>query len=210
MTYLVNEGNEEPLDGLLRHVIPYVPEIPYELALDMVRQRYIELARKSGVLRWHYELPIQRDVTNYFIEPPAGYEVYGIHDVGCPERNIWHEWTPHYWNVYWGYRMRAVSNTQIVFETAPVRDEIGRYVRLTLIPAACSDSVPVAVASPWGRGIGAGAVATALLMPSKAWTNPNLAQKYELDFNRTVLAAKNLVLTERGTKPAEFRPVRIL
>jgi hypothetical protein len=212
MTVVVNEGNDVQLDGLLRHVAVMLPELPYEVALDMVRERYIELARKSGVLRWYYELPLQAGVTNYFIEPPAGYEVYSINEYGDLFRETWWPWaeTPHYWNIAWGYRMRALSNTQILFERAPTRDETGRYIRTTLIPTSCATSIPAAVATPWGRGIAAGAVATALLMPSRAWSNPGLAQKHELDFNRAVLGAKNLVLTERGTKPAQFRPLRIL
>lgn len=211
MSYLVNEGNEIELDSLLRHVAIQLPELPYEVALDLVRERYKELARKSGVLQWYYELPIQKGVVNYFIEPPEGYEVYGITDYGHPF-DRWFRWgeSPHYWNIAWGYRMRALSNTQILFEAAPSRDETGRYIRATLVPTSCSVSIPAAVATPWGKGIASGAVASALLMPSKAWSNPNLAQKHEIDFNRAVAGAKNLVLTERGTKSLEFRPVRIL
>lgn len=212
MSSLINDANEIPLDSLLRHFSVNLPEVPYEVALDMVRQRYIELARKSGILQWYFQLPIQRDVRDYFIEPPPGYDVYAIKEVSDPLRwpYVWHDWSPHYWNVWWGYRMRALSNKQIMFETAPTRDEENRYVKLTLIPTDCSMVIPDSVAGPFGRGIADGAVATALFMPGKAWTNPNLAQRYEVSFNRAVMAARNLVITERGTKSAEFKPVRIL
>lgn len=210
MSSLINDATEIPLDSLLRHVAVMVPEIPYDVALDMVRQRYIELARKSGTLQWYYELPLQRGVNNYFIEPPPGYAVYGIKGMGDPVTQFWHYWNPNYWNIWWGYRMRAVSEKQILFETAPSCDERGRFILLTLIPSDCTAVIPSSVAGPWGRGIAAGAVATALLMPSRAWSNPNLAHKHEQDFNRAVMGARNLVITERGTKPAEFRPVRIL
>lgn len=211
MSYIINNEPEIPLDSLLRHVATHLPELPYEVALDMVRERYKELARKSGAIRWYYELPIQKGVSEYFIDPPTGYEIYAVHSTGHPWTGRWHYWeSPHHWNIWWGYRMRAVSNNHILFESPAVRDETDRYVLLTLIPSDCSDSIPAAVAGPWGRGIASGAVATALLMPSKAWSNPGLAQKHEIDFNRAVMGAKNLVLTERGTKSLEFKPLRIL
>ena len=211
MTCCVYDKNDQaPLDSLLRHFSVALPDIPYEVALDLVRQRYIELCRKSSILEYHFELPIQKDVANYFLEPPDGYEIYKITGVGNPHNMKWMGPTPNRWFYCWGYAFTVIGNTEVVFDTAPTREETGKFVKFALLPTECCDTLPQSIATPFGRAIADGAIATALLMPNKAWTNANLATTYERKFNIAAMAARNLVLTERGAKPAEFKPVRIL
>lgn len=205
-----DQNDTVPLDSLLRHVAVMLPDVPYEVALDLLRQRYTELCRKSGVLVYSFELPIQRGVPNYFLIPPDGHEVYKVVGVGDPFPTMFVGPSPNRWFAYWGYQFRVIGNTQIVFAQAPSRDETGRYIILGLIPNDCVSDIPTSIATPFGKAIAEGAIADILLMPGKAWTNPGLANRYERGYNIAVMAARNMAITERGAKPAEFKPVRIL
>ena len=187
-----------------------VPAIPYAVALDLVRQRYIEFARKSGLIVGYQELPIQREVKNYALEAPDGYEVFAVKGAGHPDGWAWHRSNAHHWFSLWGYRFWVRDNCEVIFDTAPSNDESDRYVLLTLLPSPCADTILSSVATPYGQGIAAGAIADALDMPNKAWTNPNLATKFERTFYRACAAAKNLAITNRGGISPEFKPVRIL
>jgi hypothetical protein len=175
-----------------------------------VREKYIELARKSSLLTSYYELPIQREVSNYFIEAPDEYEVFAVKGVGNPHGWSWNYPDAHHWFSNWGYRFYVRDNCEVIFETAPSSDETDRFILLTVIPSPCCASIPVSVATPYGKAIGAGAVADALRMPSKPWSNPELAKEYDRTFNRGVLSARNLAMTNRGAITPEFAPVRIL
>lgn len=210
MSCCLNDTDTMPLDSILRHVAIHVPEIPYVVALDMVRERYIELARKSGLIVAYTELPIQREVQNYFIEAPEEYEVFAVRGAGHPVGWKWSNADAHHWFAAWGYRFYVKDNKEVIFQVAPSNDESDRFLLLTVIPGPCCASIPVSVATPYGKGIGAGAVADALRMPNKPWTNPELAKEYERKFNRDVLSARNLAITNRGAVTPEFAPVRIL
>lgn len=210
MTCCVNTERTVPLDSLLRHVATRVPALPYAVALDLVRQKYIEFARRSGLIVAYQELPIQREVKNYALEAPDGYEVFAVRGVGHPTGWMWHGPDKDYWFTSWGYRFWVRDNCEVIFDTAPSNDESERYVLLTVLPSPCADTIPASIATPYGQGIAAGAIADALDMPNKAWSNPNLASKFERTFYRTVAAAKNLATTNRGAVSPEFRPIRIL
>ena len=210
MTCCINEASTVPLDSLLRHVATRVPELPYIVALDMLREKYIEFCRKSGLLVSYIELPIQAEVTNYFLEAPTGYEVFCVKGAGHPTGWSWQNSNANHWFSMWGHRFWVKDNSEIVFARAPSSAESDRFVLLGVIPAPCCDSVPVSVATPYGSGIAAGAVADALCIPNKPWTNPNLADRYELKFNRATLSARNLSLTNRGGVTPQLQAIRIL
>ncbi len=210
MSCCINEAATLPLDSLLRHVAVNIPQLPYVVALDLVRERYRELCRRSGLVVAYTELPIQRDVTNYFLTAPDEYEVFAIKAAGHPTGWAWTHADAHHWFGMWGHRFWVKDNSEIVFDRAPSCDESDRFVLMTVIPSDCCASIPVSVSSPYGRAIAAGAVADALCIPNKPWTNHDLSKRYEVAFNRGVLAAKNLAITNRGAITPEFKPIRIL
>lgn len=210
MTCCVNEADTVPLDSLLRHMAVNVPQIPYAVALDAVRERFTEFARISGLLVGYSELPIQKGVTNYFLEAPEGYEVFSVKAAGSPLGWSWHNANANYWFATWGYRFFIKDNSEVVFEREPSRDEPGRFILMSVLPGSCCATMPRSVATPYGRGIAMGAVADALRMPGKPWSNPGLAESFERKFTRTVLSAKNLAITNRGAITPEFHPIRIL
>lgn len=205
-----NAEDTVPLDSLLRHVVVAIPDVPYEVALDMLRQRYTELCRKSGILSYEYELPIQRGVDNYFLLPPEGYEVYRITGIATPYPSAFVGPSPHRWFAYWGYEFNIIENKQVVFRVAPSRDEKGRTIWLGLLPTPCVSDIPSSIATLFGRALAEGVIADILMLPNRPYTNPELARRYERSYNIGVMAARNMMITERGAKPAQFRPVRIL
>ena len=204
-------GNGAPvvaIAGLMRHVVPFCAGIPHDLGLDLVRQAYIEAARRSGLLTAECELPIQRDVATYPLDAPEGYEVHAIH----PTHNNKHV---HFSAVdYWitcGYRFRVLNNDEIEFYDVPASDAT-ESVKLTVIviPQSCVDTIPTAVATAFGRGIAMKAVADAMRMPKKEWTSYGAADSYERQYNRTVMEMRNLAITNRGSRSPSFQPVRII
>lgn len=209
-----NGVGEESLEGLLRFVVPYTG-VPHDMALDMVRQAYIELVRRSNILIHEIELPIQKGVCDYELTAPDGYEVFAIkspeHGQGYPPYDYLFP-TPDRWYMSWGCRYRIEGNQWIIFRDAPSSD-CGTYRRrvvVAVLPTECTNTIPRELVASFGKGIAAGAKASAYTMVGQPWYNPTEARRSELEFNRTALSAKNLMLTNRGARAPMFRPVRIL
>lgn len=201
------------LDTLLRFVAPEIPEIPYEVSLDMLKQAYIMFARKTTLLGAHIHLPIQKEVKTYELDIPKGYEVYSIQSIeDCRvfARTEWIQPTPNYWFTGWGYRFRMLGNKTIEFYDSPTKDDSNRHLTVRVIPTECISTIPRALSLPFGRGIAMGAVADMLEIPNRAWTNPRLASTKRLTFNRALADAKALAITDHGARAVDFRPVRIL
>jgi hypothetical protein len=196
------------LDTLLRHVAIYVPELPYEVAIELVRQRYIEFARKTRLLVSHQTINLQRDVRNYPLEPPAGYQVFSV--LGLGDNNTYFYYpNPNQW--YWvgGNNFRLFDNKQIQFQYAPSQD-YEQCIILHVIPTDCVDTIPSEIATPYGKGIAMGAVADALSMPNKGWSNPNASADKRREFYREVQNGLSMHINNRGANPAMFKPLRIL
>lgn len=198
------------LATVLRHIAPLVPEVPYEMALDMVQQAYVEFGRRSQLLVSHYTLPMQRGVKQYPLIPPKGYEIFAVSDIS-DAGNMYRSFPDaHHWFMGWGTRFTIVGNRWIEFVDAPSRDHYARSMAFHLLPAPHATDIPTEVATPYGKGISMGALADMLEMPNQPWYNPNLAQIKRREFNRTVLSARELATTNRGSKTLMFKPVRVL
>lgn len=200
----------EALEPLLRWVAPSVPTCPRDMALDYLRQAWIEFAKKTSLVTVTVTLPIQKGVKNYALVPPKGYQVYGMKDVSFMEFPYQRFADAHSWYYAWGYRFRLEGNKEIVFQDDPSQDDNNRKIVLRLIPIDCVEDIPTEIATAFGKGIAMGALADILEIPNKSWTNFPLAQKKRRDFDRTVLAGRQLEITNRGAKTPMLRPTRIL
>lgn len=198
----------EPLDSLMRHVAPQMPTVPYEMAMDAIRMSYIEFARRTKLLAYTQRLPIQRGVRTYLLDPPEGYEIYGV--LGVEHEPYIYYPTPHRWFFQRGWRMRMLGNSEVEFECEPATDAYDRHLRFHLLPNQCADTIPLEISTPFGYGIATGAVSKLLDSPSKQWGNPELAAKKHRDFARVAAEGLNKHITNNGAAPAHFRPVRIL
>lgn len=196
------------LDTLLRHVAPHVPELPYDLALDMLRQRYIEFARKTRLLISHQQINMQRDVRNYPLEPPYGYQVFALLGVGDKDTYFYYP-TPNQWFWVGGNNYRMLDNKQLEFQYAPSKD-YQQCIILHVIPTECVDTIPTEIATAYGKGIAAGVISDALMMPNRGWTNPNIADARKREFYRECQNGLSVHLNNRGANPAMFKPVRML
>jgi hypothetical protein len=63
----------EPLTPLLRHAMPIVPELPHSMALDMLRQKYIDFARRTRILQTEIPIQYQSGVRDYQLDAPEGW-----------------------------------------------------------------------------------------------------------------------------------------
>ena len=206
----VDTERSQPLEHLLRHVMPIVPEIPHEMALDVLRQKYIDFAQATSLLVSHLKLPIQRGVRDYELIPPPGYVVFGVLNVEDYHNGYIKFPNVDRWFYSWGRRFEILGNEAIRLWEEPSRDDTAFEVGLHLLPTECTDTIPNEIAIPFGYGIAKGVVAHALNMPGKAWYNPQMGRKEEVEFARAKLRGRNLNLTNRGGTAPRFKPIRIL
>lgn len=204
-------GNGSPtveLASLLRHVVPSCPSLPYDMGLDLLRQAYIEAARKSGIIRHVCEITRQRGVTNYPLIPPEGFEVYAVVPLHRQAHSGFE--SPHTWGVNTD-RYRIIGNEELELYSAPGVDGVTpMQLTVTLVPTDCTVTVLTEIATPFGKGIAAGALRDAMCMPNHPWSSPQLSAKHERTFYRTIADMRNSVITDRGALAPIFRPVRII
>jgi hypothetical protein len=80
--------------------------------------------------------------------------------------------------------------------------------RVALKPSETSSGIPRAVHEAWAGGIAAGALASLLVMPGQAWTNPGLAQFYGAQFRESMGRAKRRLRKSFTRKPLMVHPQR--
>lgn len=203
----VNIEDTVSLESLLRHVMPVIPKLPHSMALDMLRQAYIEFARRTGLLVVELTQDYQASVVDYYLEPPANYEVYSI--IGL--KADWFSYVD-YW--YFKSPMRwfnVIDNTHIELRSAPSRDiEDGLTIYVNVLPSECIDVIPKSIATPYGRGITQKVLSDAFCLPNKEWTSAELSRKHEMEFNRICLSGKQLSISNRKNGPLRARAERIL
>lgn len=206
----VNVKASVALDTLLRHVSPRLPEIPYAMALDSVRQAYTEFARRSSIIVDRLVQDYQAGVTDYPLEPPEGYEVYQVMGIESPGFSFVDYWAGYNYGL-WNTRFDVIDNRVINFRNAPsVDSDDGLVVFVQLLPNPCCDSIPSSIATPYGKGIADGALASLLSIPNKPWTNSAVAAQHRRDFNITIMAGRNLADTNRKRGPLQAKRIRVV
>lgn len=201
-----------PLTPLLRHVMPIVPEFPHSMALDMLRQKYIDFARRTRILQTEVPIAYQAGVRDYQLTAPDNYYIHAIMGIEAPR-------SPNPWYWYgegWGHFRQPVGydvidNNIIRLHHTPATDRpCGIKVYVVLLPCESVTEAPASILEPYGQAWALGVAADALLFPNKPWTNESLSRKYEQRYERAVLNGRALAATNRKVKAADFAPVRIL
>lgn len=203
---LADNTDTVPLNQLIRHVLPKVGGIPYEVTLDLLRESYKIFARRASILAFQQVIDYQKDVRDYLLVPPAGYEVYQI---AGPDNTMdtTNTPTPDFWGRRVGNDFSIVSNKYIVLKVSPSVDQVAALtLTILVLPDDNIDVIPTEVSTPFGQGIAFGAIMEALLMKNKSWYDPNLSEKYERKFNQAIQAAKNVVMTNRQPNNNKMRP----
>lgn len=201
----------EPLTPLLRHVMPVVPQLPHSMALDMLRQKFIDFSRRTRILQCTCRMEYQSGVRDYPLHAPEGYYIYAIAGIQ-PER------MPNPWYWYGGYghyrhhiAYDVIDNNIIRLHHAPSVDRPeGMKVDVVLLPHAHVNMAPASVISPYGFAWASGVVAQALLVPEKPWTNPALSNAYKQEYERAVLNGRALASNNRKVQSSDMMPVRIV
>lgn len=202
MTTTLDYMDNIPLNTLLRHVLPSVPQIPQAMALDLLRQKYIDFARRTRILSCEITQDYQAGVLDYYLEAPTDHEIYTI--IGTPHKG----WNGTY---YWTSPFDVVDNNGIRLHNAPSVDKVnGLCVQVTLLPKECISTIPRSISTPFGQKIARGVVADLLYLPNKEWTNAGLARKHELDYERMLLSARAISSSNRKVDNNTIKPVRIL
>lgn len=197
------------LTVLLRHVLPMVPKVPPAMALDLLRQKYINFARRTKFLGSLLIQDSQSGVRDYSLTPPTDYQIYSI--VGRQQQT--HRVDT--WGVRFFSDLRldfdVIDNNMIILRNPPASDELnGIKIWVTLIPKPCISTIPISIADPFGYDIAKGVIGELLHIPNKEWTNDGLARRFELDYERMLLSARSLATSNRKVDSNMAKPVRIL
>lgn len=197
------------LDGLMRHIMPYVPQVPPAFALDLLRQKYIEFARRTKFLASLITQDSQSGVRDYRLEAPKDYQIYSI--IGRQQ----HTHRADMWSVRFFSDLRqdfdVIDNNMIILRSCPAQDEIdGLKIWVTLIPKACISTIPVSIADPYGYDIAKGVIGELLHIPNKEWTNDGLSRRFELAYEKMLLSARAMAVSNRKVDSNMAKPVRVL
>lgn len=198
---------DKPLAELLRFVAAVVPDVPYEVAIEYLRQAYTEFARYSNLLVYKEKIVLQRNVTEYELKAPNGYAILGLvndEPIGT------HLPTPHRWFSFRGQRLRMLGSDRVLLDMPPSQDGHEIELYLHLIPSGCAETIPEEISLPYGYGIAQGAIAELLMMPGRAWSSPRASADYRRRFVIALQAGRNLFLTARGSKRVMMDTVRVL
>lgn len=196
------------LESLLRHVIPIVPELPHGMALDLLRQKYTYFCRRSSLLVAKLEVYFQKDVRDYQLEAPEGYEIHILLKAGLDEDSM--EFISSMQDGY-GRRFYVENSRNIRLNFTPGYDyESPLIIYASVLPNECVGAIPRDVSVAYGAEIADGVIAAALRIPNKSWTDKNLSRLYDLNYNRGVLSARQLAEGNRKAGPRRVKPVRVV
>ena len=200
----------EPLTPLLRHVMPIVPQLPHSMALDMLRQKFIDFSRRTRILQTRVKMHYQSGVRDYQLCAPEGYYIYAIMGIKA-------EKMPNPWYWYGGYghyrhhlAYDVIDNNIIRLHHEPSTDRPeGLKVDVVLLPDHDVMAAPASVLGPYGYALASGVTAAALLIPEKPWTNPALSRDYKQEYERAILNGRALASNNRKVGASDMQPVRI-
>lgn len=203
-----NFGDSSPIVTLLRFVIPYVPKVPQAMALDLLRQKYIDFCRRTRILGYEVVKNYQSGVTDYYLDAPKDHNIYSI--IGIEAGRYGYYWYG-YERLEYKSNFDVVDNNCIRLREVPAVDQRnGLKVAVTLLPDDCIDYMPNSIVSPFGRDIAKGVISDCLCIPNKDWTDINLSRKYELAYERMLLSARALATSNRKVGNNDIKPIRIL
>ncbi len=202
----------EPLTPLLRHLMPIVPELPHSMALDMLRQKYTDFARRTRILQTELPIQYQAGVRDYQLEAPDGYCIHMIMGVEEPRSpNPWYWYGEGYGHFRQQLAYDIIDNNIIRLRHTPSTDRpCGIRVLVVLLPLPSVSMAPTSILVPYGLPLARGVTADALLIPNKPWTNGELARVYAQQYERAVLNGRALAGSNRKVQSQDMKPVRIV
>ena len=197
-----------PIQYMLRHILPFVPRAPQAMALDLLRQKYIDFARRTRILCCELTEDYQSGVCDYYLTAPEDHVIYSIIGIeGGQYGYFWHGQE----RVQWKNNFDVIDNNCIKLRQTPSVDQKdGLKVFVTLLPKECINYIPSSIVVPFGQKIAHGVISDLLNTPNKDWSNPALARRYELGYEKMLLSARALSVSNRKVDSNSIKPLRIL
>lgn len=166
-----------PIEDVFPHVLPHAPNCPRPAALLYVREAAIEFCRRTRIWR-------HADAFDYEGEPfvcvPPDSSLFEIEQAKFDGRRL--AAAAHF------DRDDESGPPQYVTQVTPntisiVPQAIGRlWLSLFLVPSQDAKTLPDFLLDQHGKALGAGALASILLLPNQPYTNPQLAAIFDQQF----------------------------
>ena len=190
-----------PLDSLLPSVLMRVSAIPYDLAVQMLRVKYNEFARKVGNVRMALPVYVQKVVHRYPLPIPCGYFLHSVRAISFGRRDGFRFALPDYWRgwngMYRGQRYRLDETNALVLDMEPKQDEEHPIrVHVQLVPDADVQDMPADMAAMYGDAIAAGVAGEAMNIRVKPWYDPGNSVRVMKLFYQAITDAR--ANAERG------------
>lgn len=213
--------------AFLKNVLPECPGVPYSVAFDAVRLAAIEFCKESTVLtKNHANISLVADQTAYALTTPTDLDIQSVAgDIKYgPDGSIifqrprtylsveipdWENKTgikPEFFYVSYGDGATTTWYINVVPKpTEAVTDALAGIV-LICSPLNNSTTVPTIIYEKWLEEIAAGAKARLMAMPTKEWSNPELAGYYKGIFMKGVADALRFIQSGgKDTKTNKYR-----
>lgn len=198
------------LSDFLPDVLAHTPQCPSITAERELLKAAIEFCRKSGA--WYEDLDtFEAEVgkSTYDVFPPAGQaQIVRLREITIDGDRIDNtdeerlNRLSRNWRADTGEpdRWYQPSRTKLsLYPTPDAVHTVGGVV--ALMPTMKATRVPDFLFEEWSEGLAAGAVQRLVMMPGKAWSNPNLAASFNKEFRRAISRARIQALRGRSGKP---------
>lgn len=181
------------------YVQPYVPGCPEIVIESHLQEAAAEFCAKSEVWRFSIDADFtSKNTPDYEIDVPTDAVLENILFLYLDGLPLTHVSERHY-SPMLNADGTAVKGTPMYYST--LDDEsirmyptpLGKHVFTgvgVLKPKLSATGVEDFIFETHGRSIASGAIARLAEIPNKEWTNPDLAMKNHIDFDRAICAAK--------------------
>lgn len=197
-TYIAQ--NEHTLNDLMPAIMRQARTVPPNVAIPELREAYLTFCRRSELLLVVQNIPIQRDTKRYQLCAPDQYQVLRATTVFEGSRNLvlqrnltacacgdffmdgpdWIEFIREPLLDDVSYNSRTDEDAQNHILT----------VQFCVAPNRSTVLIDKLVYDQYRDAIVAGALSRILLMADTKWYNPQLAQKWEMEFKKGMSDAK--------------------
>lgn len=205
--------NEATLHDLMPAVMRHARTAPPNIVIPELREAYLTFCRRSELLRLVQVIPLQRGVTRYQLCPPDGYQV--IRALAVIEGSQSLIVQPNLTACRCGdFFMDGPDWIELLRE--PFQDDVAYLqnqdlddpnftlaIQFCVAPSRTSIVLDKLVNDQYRDAIVAGALSRLLLAQDTKWYNPQLAQKWDMEFKKGMSDAR--VAINKGFTNANMR-----
>ncbi len=187
------------LDSITPYVMPEVRGCLESLVEREIAESAIRFCAQTGIWRFNLDpCSILENISNYDIDLPRDTKIVGIKSLTIDSKPILPSTNEILDTQAIGWRTRTgaashyvleIPNT-LILDRIPIKTMRGAMLgTVTLKPDRANPKVPLFVLDDWINEIASGAKSKLMLMPSKKWSNPDLAIHYGKLFDVAVSEA---------------------